>query len=549
MKRTAAATAAALGLAILAGSGAVRAADGYDISVWQPVHDGSGAITAEGVGNLDRWDWRASLSVDYARSPLRLVGATGVLAPIIANATTGDLGIAVGLPHRFTASLAIPVSHHKVINPLAADSSNGVASDGMGDLRAMLKCALFDGGELLPGLAVAGGITAPTGDGVSWFGSNAVEGRLVGIATERLGPVQFIGNLGTLIRPRTATVWGKRVGSGITGNGGIVWDTGFSKFEVLGDAYGSYAFRSKESPFEFGGGLRREIVRGMTATVGANHGVGHALGTPSYRVFGVLSWDAELFRKHQTLSAVTPVPPPRPIAMATPVVVQPLSNPVPPVATPAPTPGYVAPIVVVTHEKLELNQSIFFALQLWDIRPESFPILDEAARQLNAHTEIRRIRIEGHTDSTGSDFVNGSISTLRAIAVKNYLVKRGVAEARLEATGYGPQRPIATNKTKEGRALNRRVEFNIQKRDASDDAPEAGEGDLLPQAPRSGGGGGASVVPLPMDTTPLPPDEPIPATKPVVKPAKAVKAAKAVGKPATKPAAKPTGTPIPAPKP
>lgn len=516
MKKTIATT---LGLALLAGPGAL-AADGYDVQVWQPVHDGSGAITTQGVQYLDTWDWRAGLSYDYARSPLRLIGATGVLAPVLSAAETGDVGFALGLPHRFTAEVDLPFAHHRIQNPLAADGSNGLTETGVGDVRVNLKSAIFDGGDFLPGLGAGGGITAPTGNGTSWFGSNVLEGRVYGIAQERLGPVMLVTNIGSHIRPKTATVWGKRVGSSLTVNGGVVWNTPIWKLDLLADGYGAYAFRSKEAPLELGGGARRELIPGLVATVGANHGFGHALGTPTYRVYGMMTWDGSLGRKRHSMDSLAlaptrkagPSPTPAPMIAKLQPLMEPIATPLP-LATPA-------PMVVVTKQKLELSQSIFFALQLWDIQPQSFPILDEAARQLLAHTEIRRIRIEGHTDSTGSEFVNDSLSKLRAIAVKNYLVKRGVEEGRLEATGFGPHRPIATNKTKEGRALNRRVEFNIQQRDASDDAPEAGEGDLLPQPS------------LPMDTTPLPPEKPIPAVKR-----------------APKPVAKPAATPIPAPKP
>jgi OmpA-OmpF porin, OOP family len=72
-----------------------------------------------------------------------------------------------------------------------------------------------------------------------------------------------------------------------------------------------------------------------------------------------------------------------------------------------------------------------------------------------------RIRIEGHTDSVGSERYNQRLSQLRSNAIRKFLVDRGVDGARLEAIGFGEATPIADNKTAEGRAKNRRVEFNI----------------------------------------------------------------------------------------
>jgi len=96
------------------------------------------------------------------------------------------------------------------------------------------------------------------------------------------------------------------------------------------------------------------------------------------------------------------------------------------------------------------------------IRPESDALLREVARVLLEHPEIRRLRIEGHTDSAGSKVRNVKLSQRRAAAVKQWLVEKGgVDAARLEAEGYGPARPIAENETEASRAKNRRVELLV----------------------------------------------------------------------------------------
>jgi outer membrane protein OmpA-like peptidoglycan-associated protein len=74
---------------------------------------------------------------------------------------------------------------------------------------------------------------------------------------------------------------------------------------------------------------------------------------------------------------------------------------------------------------------------------------------------ISMIRVEGHTDDRGAEKANLDLSQRRAQAVVAYLVRKGVAAARLEAAGFGEARPIAPNDTAENRGRNRRVEFVI----------------------------------------------------------------------------------------
>ncbi len=72
-----------------------------------------------------------------------------------------------------------------------------------------------------------------------------------------------------------------------------------------------------------------------------------------------------------------------------------------------------------------------------------------------------KIEIGGHTDATGARATNLRLSLGRAMAVRAYLVSKGVSPDRLVAKGYGPDKPVSDNRTVEGRAQNRRVELNL----------------------------------------------------------------------------------------
>ena len=90
--------------------------------------------------------------------------------------------------------------------------------------------------------------------------------------------------------------------------------------------------------------------------------------------------------------------------------------------------------------------------------PESMNVLDSIANDLLDNPDLN-IEIGGHTDNTGSAATNRRLSKERAETVRAYLVGKGIPAARLTTMGYGPDRPIASNKTEDGRAANRRVEL------------------------------------------------------------------------------------------
>jgi len=121
--------------------------------------------------------------------------------------------------------------------------------------------------------------------------------------------------------------------------------------------------------------------------------------------------------------------------------------------------------VVVTCEKLVIDGKIYFATAKAIIRKRSYSLLDEIAETLVKHSEIKSIRIEGHTDDRGSDSYNLKLSDARAASVRKYMIGKGVVDNRIVSKGYGESKPIETNKTRKGRAQNRRVEFVIVERD------------------------------------------------------------------------------------
>lgn len=121
---------------------------------------------------------------------------------------------------------------------------------------------------------------------------------------------------------------------------------------------------------------------------------------------------------------------------------------------------FVSPLELGTKVKLS---DIYFAYGKAKLTSESTPALDKVVDFMNDYPAVT-IEIMGHTDNSGSQEINLRLSQERAESVKNYLLEQGIGSHRVSAKGYGQTYPIADNSTKEGRELNRRVEFKVTKK-------------------------------------------------------------------------------------
>ncbi len=109
---------------------------------------------------------------------------------------------------------------------------------------------------------------------------------------------------------------------------------------------------------------------------------------------------------------------------------------------------------------LNIPSGITFAYDSADVQPQFKRTLDQVADTLAQYNQTY-IDVYGHTDSTGSDAYNQTLSERRATSVADYLAGRGVQAARIGTRGFGESQPIASNDTDAGRAANRRVEVKI----------------------------------------------------------------------------------------
>ena len=148
--------------------------------------------------------------------------------------------------------------------------------------------------------------------------------------------------------------------------------------------------------------------------------------------------------------AIAPKPAPAPVAVVAPVVVAPA-----PVPAPAPAPAPAAAATKVTYAA-----DAFFDHDKSVLKPAGKAKLDDLVGKV-AGINLEVIVAVGHTDSDGSDAYNQKLSVRRAEAVKAYLVSKGIEKNRVYTEGKGEKQPVADNKTKEGKAKNRRVEIEV----------------------------------------------------------------------------------------
>ena len=170
--------------------------------------------------------------------------------------------------------------------------------------------------------------------------------------------------------------------------------------------------------------------------------------------FPVSSWAAPVLRcsggAAPQVAIKPPPPPPEPEPVKAP---EPEPEPLPP-----------PPKATLVGEKIDLSETVQFETDSAVLVDRSKQLLDDVARELADHPEVKKVQIEGHTDAVASKRHNMKLSQDRVASVKAYLLSKGVEPKRLTTKAFGETRPLASNKTEEGRAKNRRVDFKVLKK-------------------------------------------------------------------------------------
>jgi OOP family OmpA-OmpF porin len=159
------------------------------------------------------------------------------------------------------------------------------------------------------------------------------------------------------------------------------------------------------------------------------------------------------------VEAAAPPPPPPPAPAPQPPPPAPVTQAAPPETAQPATPPAPPPIKIPSKGSVTLR-GVTFAFNSATLTDSSGPVLDEVVTGLKQHPRLK-VEIQGYTDSTGSRAYNMRLSRQRAQAVSDYLTAHGVDLSQLRTRGYGPEHPVASNRTADGRSQNRRVVLSV----------------------------------------------------------------------------------------
>jgi outer membrane protein OmpA-like peptidoglycan-associated protein len=370
-----------------------------------------------------------------------------------------------------------------VTGPLVAP----IASTALGDLRVGAKLPVLDGADWPLDLAVLADLRLPTGNPQAFMSDGLALATSV-IGSRRFGQLRVDGQLGYLFRG--AGQYAQLVvPDGFTYAAGGSFDLppmkAVARWRAIAELAGGWprGFDAStdryRAPLSVRAGLRAWFTPQWSGEMGLGTGLGEVgYGHERWRVFAGVRWTAELAGPPDGDDDGDGVPNSKDLCPKVPGKpeldgcpdrdgdgIPDREDRCPDEPGPAENAGCPLPesepLVELQSQRLTLNDSIHFDTGLDTIKAESNGMLNQVAALINQHTELSRIRVEGHTDTVGGAAYNQDLSARRAASVVRYLVSKGVAGGRLEAAGYGYDRPIASNETALGRARNRRVEFTI----------------------------------------------------------------------------------------
>ncbi len=492
---------------------ALSPAMALDVQLFRPAPDRGDGVTVRGSNVLDVNQWQASLFLNFVRNPIEFGFRTDDprVDDIVNWFLTSNAMFEFGLHKRVTLGVDVPVNFLSNVEGLTQVDDDEDMSLGDVLIRATIQLrSKLNDGERQWGFALVPFITVPTGSEPDFMGQANVTGGVRLVADRWISPRNYLAfNIGFRGRERER-IANLNVNHELLGSVSYVRKLSVEKkWDFFAEMFGSVAttdFFTEETsaPVEFVAGLRKYWKeREWVWVLGAGRGMNNGVGAPDYRVFTGLTYTPQKEKEPE------PVPTPTPIPMGklnvtvkdaqgdavlaslllqdaekTQVFLEENASELERELTPSnymlyvQAKGYqskeefvemadaqhvIKEIVLLPKlgKKIELIGLVHFDLNKATIKEESYSILDNVVEVLNKYPDVKKVRVEAHTDSQGSEAYNLDLSKRRAKAVMVYLIDKGIDGDRLTSQGFGETRPVETNETKEGRAKNRRVEFTI----------------------------------------------------------------------------------------
>lgn len=498
-----------------------------NVQTFRPKTLNDGVLTVPGSSSFEQNKWSIGFFYNYAhdlldRSNIGLSPNSGIAKHL----HTIDAMFAYGIMDWWTVHLDVPFHVYSVVErSIIGGTINDDKATDLGDMELSMlftlrKNRIEDDRRI--GFAAMPFITTRTRNLGHYQREDGVSGGAKFIADRWLTGKDYVAmNIGFRIRPE------ERINA-LHVNDDFLYGAGYQRIlckkhefnffaEIYGaTTFGNFASDGKSSPIEILGGFKKAWSDiGLTLAIGAGRGILTGYGTPDIRIFSGLTY-TPLLKKPVVQPVVQPVVAPvvevkkgtlslttvndkGESLMADLTVSDPSGNVVQKYngnsldvslepgtyKVDAATDGYtpqssevqitagetlakkisLIPIARIVAEKIEISQVIYFDFGKASIKDVSKPVLDEVVKLLKAHPEVKLLSVEGHTDNVGPKEFNTNLSAARAKSVAEYFISNGIEDKRLTTNGFGPDKPIAGNDTKDGRAKNRRVEFLIKEKE------------------------------------------------------------------------------------
>ncbi|HEY2748970.1 MAG TPA: OmpA family protein [Polyangia bacterium] len=515
MRRARAAIAVVAVCTLAAAARAQSRSTAFDAEGFHPSATSQGYFGVDGAFVAPHYGFSAGLWLTYAHDPLVVRAGNSNVGELIVRQLGMDLVGSFALIDRIEVGIDLPFIPYQLNDTRAVPLPN-LAAAGVGDLAAEVKGLLWAPrwGTQRLGLSAVVGASFPTGNSDSFMGQGGLVGRfrLVGEWQSRF--VNLALNAGFLVRGGR-DFGDLHVGSSFQYGVGLAVPVPLG-FAIVGEVRGlvdveqpsGLSLSTAEAPAELAAGLRWRARFGLELDAAVGVGLSRGYGVPdrARAIFGI--------------KYVTPqkrrAPPPPPVIAPPPIV---------PVVPPAPPPdsdndgvpdaddrcpdrpgapenqgcpdfdsdgdGYVdrldkcpfepetwngvddddgcpdqqPALVSLIGDKLVILEPVLFERDGSAVDKRSAKLLSIVAHLLNLHTEILKLRVEGHMDNKIPPYEGLELSRARAAAVRRWLIDKGKVDGRrLIAEGFGADRPIADNRDFIGRAKNRRIEFVIMQK-------------------------------------------------------------------------------------
>lgn len=479
---------------------------GFELGGFRPAERGSSWFALDSLDFRGRLRPAAGLVGDWTNKPLVIRNADGSeRANVVENQFIVHAGGSLVVAERFRFGLDLPFVPYQSGDGGSAAGATFAApsSSGIGDLRTSADARIVGKYGSAFTSAIGFELYLPTGSSSAYSGDHSVRVIPRVLAAGEIGKFVYAGRLGIHLKP-AGSFDGNDLGSEFV-FGASAGVRATSRIVVGPEVFGSTVMNSNDGWFSARGtpievllGSHLDVIKDVRAGVGVGTGVTRGFGSP--QAIGLLSleWTPGVTApsppsKQEELVDLVPIPPPhdrdgdgiRDYADACPTMpgganANPVLNGCPPPDADAdavldaddacpdePGPANEDPAMngcpkaIVAGGQIRIREPVKFRFGSADLDPTGDGVLFAIRKVLGEHTELARVRIDGHTDAVGNTEHNARLSLARAASVRTWLVEHGIKAERLETKGFGSTQPIVGNDTDEGRRENRRVEFHI----------------------------------------------------------------------------------------